>query len=73
MQINKLLFIKKLKPLWRGKKIGVAKFYSDFIDELIIDSSEIKYMDKITKMGIKVHQTQILMKNSAKQKLGPPF
>ena len=44
--------------------IGVAKFYSDFIDELIIDSSEIKYMDKITKMGIKVHQTQILMKNS---------
>ena len=44
--------------------IGVAKFYSDFIDELVIDSSDTKYMDKITKMGIKVHQTQILMKDS---------
>ena len=30
--------------------IGVAKFYSDFIDELVIDSSDTKYMDKITKM-----------------------
>ena len=44
--------------------IGVAKFYSDFIDELVIDSSDTKYMDKITKMGIKVRQTQILMKDS---------
>ena len=44
--------------------IGIAKFYSDFIDELVMDSSETENIDEITKMGIKVNQTQILMRNS---------
>ena len=44
--------------------IGIAKFYSDFIDELVIDSADTEDLDEITKMGIKVNQTQILMKDS---------
>ena len=42
---------------------GVAKFYSDIISRFIIHSSDRQYASKIEDLGIKVHYTNIIMKD----------
>jgi LPPG:FO 2-phospho-L-lactate transferase len=41
---------------------GVAKFYSDFLDEFVIDIKDEKEKNRIEKLGIKVKITNTVMK-----------
>ena len=42
---------------------GVAKFYSDFLDEFVIDTKDAEKKDAIEKLGVKVKVTNTLMKS----------
>lgn len=42
---------------------GVAKFYSDIISKFVIHTSDRMYADKIEDLGIKVYDTNIIMKD----------
>jgi LPPG:FO 2-phospho-L-lactate transferase len=45
--------------------VGVAKHYSEFISSLVISETDRRLSDRITRMGIKVYETDIIMKNRA--------
>jgi len=47
---------------------GIAKIYQDFLDVMIISDSDSGNVGKITKLGIKVIQTNISMKNQIERK-----
>ncbi len=42
---------------------GVAEFYSDVISKFIIHSSDQQYASKIEDLGMKVYDTNIMMKD----------
>jgi LPPG:FO 2-phospho-L-lactate transferase len=41
---------------------GVAEFYHDFLDLLVVDSKDKRGADELQKSGMRVHATQILMR-----------
>jgi LPPG:FO 2-phospho-L-lactate transferase len=42
---------------------GVAKFYSDFLDEFVIDIKDTEKKDAIEKLGVNVKVTNTVMKS----------
>jgi LPPG:FO 2-phospho-L-lactate transferase len=56
---DKLMKATGIKP----SATGVAEFYSDFLDTLIIDSVDKKLVPEIEKIGIKAVVTNTLMKS----------
>ncbi len=42
---------------------GVAKFYSDFLDEFVIDTKDAEKKDAIEKLGVNVKVTNTVMKS----------
>jgi LPPG:FO 2-phospho-L-lactate transferase len=49
----------------QNSPLGVAEYYSDFISTFVISRSDSNLSLKIQDMGIKVYETDILMKDSA--------
>lgn len=43
---------------------GIAKFYSNVISKFVIHASDKKYVPQIERLGIKVYDTNIIMKNA---------
>ena len=52
---------------FRGNVIGVAEYYKNLIDILIIDKSDENYTKEIENFGIKVLSLDILLKDKAKK------
>jgi LPPG:FO 2-phospho-L-lactate transferase len=48
--------------------IGIASFYGDLIDTIIIDNVDSELSPKIRTLGIEVFCTDILMSNSSEKK-----
>jgi LPPG:FO 2-phospho-L-lactate transferase len=42
---------------------GVAKFYSDFLDEFVVDNKDAEKKDAIEKLGVNVKVTNTVMKS----------
>ncbi len=42
---------------------GVAEFYSDFLDEFVIDTKDVKEKKRIENLGVKVKATNTVMKS----------
>ena len=57
-----ILNLLKLKNL-DCSVVGIAEYYKDFIDYLVIDNSDRIYEDKINKMGIKTLIQEIKIKD----------
>ena len=57
-----ILNLLKLKNL-DCSVIGIAEYYKDFVDYLVIDNSDRIYEDKINKMGLKTLIQEIKMKD----------
>ena len=47
---------------------GVAKYYSDFVGKFVISTSDSHYSEKISRLGMEVLHTDILMKNIEDEK-----
>lgn len=47
---------------------NLSRYYKEYIDVIVIDKSDIKHKEDIEKLGIKVFETDILMKNSKDEK-----
>ncbi|MHA1243954.1 MAG: 2-phospho-L-lactate transferase [Candidatus Heimdallarchaeota archaeon] len=47
---------------------GIAKIYQDFLDVMVISNTDSELVEKITKLGIKVIQTNISMKNQTERR-----
>jgi hypothetical protein len=47
----------------QNSPLGVAKYYSDFISTFVISRSDSDLSLKIQSLGIKVYETDILMKD----------
>jgi len=45
-----------------GSIKGVAEFYHDFLDLLVVDSKDSQRADELQKSGLRVHCTQTLMR-----------
>jgi LPPG:FO 2-phospho-L-lactate transferase len=41
---------------------GIAKFYHDFLDVLVVDLKDRRMADELQKSGMRVHCTQTLMR-----------
>jgi len=53
---------------YEASSYGIAKIYQKFLDVMIISNSDKENVEKITKLGIKVIQTNISMKNQIERK-----
>ncbi|MFX1398219.1 MAG: 2-phospho-L-lactate transferase [Promethearchaeota archaeon] len=47
--------------------LGVAKFYKEFVDHIVIDNIDCSYLKEIKKLGIQAHCYDTIMKNQEKK------
>jgi LPPG:FO 2-phospho-L-lactate transferase len=48
----------------QNSPIGVAKYYSDFVNKLIISASDWRLSTEINRLDIKAYETDIIMRNA---------
>ena len=53
---------------FEASSYGIAKIYQDFLDVMVISNADSELVEKITKLGIKVIQANISMKNQLERK-----
>jgi len=53
---------------FEASSYGIAKIYQDFLDVMVISNADSELVEKITRLGIKVIQTNISMKNQTERR-----